>query len=318
MVSINLRSETIAAIYRAYEADREDEERHYLGASVIGQECERALWYGFRWCSEPEKFDGRQLRLFATGHREEARMIDDLRRAGLEVYDRDPTTGKQIGVSAVGGHFRGHMDGVARGFIEAPKTWHLVESKTHNDKNFAKVRAKGVREAKPEHYAQMTIYMELEGLTRGFYYCHNKGDDELHAERVEADPVFAMRLLAKAEGIITALRPPAKLHEDPKKKIAFACGYCHQRPICHEGAWSRRNCRTCAHSTPMLDGDARWVCERHKRDLTIEDQRAGCAMHLYIPELVPHDEIESVDEERGTITYQLRDGSLWTDGPGEE
>jgi hypothetical protein len=157
MADLELESLTVAAIYEAYVDSHDEIERTYLGASIIGDECERKLWYGFRWTTPPEQFDGRMLRLFQTGHREEARMIDDLRRSGVEVWETDPETGRQWGVEEVGGHFRGHLDGVALGVKEAPRTAHLLECKTHNAKSFAKLRAEGVRKSKPLHYAQMQV-----------------------------------------------------------------------------------------------------------------------------------------------------------------
>lgn len=307
---------TVDAIYRAYEEAHDEHERTYLGASIIGEDCWRKLWYGFRWASEPEHFDGRMLRLFQTGHREEARMIDDLRRAGIEVWDRDPDDPlKQISVSDIAGHFRGHLDGIALGLPEAPKTAHLAEFKTHNTKSFTKLKKEGVRSAKPEHYAQMQIYMHKMGLTRALYLAHHKDDEELYAERIEYDPVFAERLIAKAHSIITAERPPQKLHENPESRAAFACDWCPAKAQCHERAWSRRNCRTCLHATPELDGDGRWSCARHRRDLTTEDQRSGCIHHLYIPDLVPGEQIDA-DPARGTVTYDIS-GETFVDGGAE-
>lgn len=310
----NPTSPTVDAIYRAYADAREDDERTYLGGSVIGEECERKLWYGFRWVYPPETFDGRKLRLFQTGHREEARMVDDLRRAGVEVWDCDPDDSeKQIGIIAIGGHFRGHLDGIALGVIEAPKTAHVVEIKTHNTKSFRKLQSSGVMESKPLHYAQMQIYMHEMSLTRALYMAHCKETDELYIERVRYDATYAMWLLAKAQSIIEAPRPPAKLHADPEHRMAWACRYCPMIEGCHNKGWARRNCRTCLHSTPMLDGDGRWFCERHQRDLTHTDQRSGCAHHLFIPELVPGDQIDA-DEIKQTVTYQLDHGELFVDG----
>ena len=37
----------------------------HLGASIIGKDCERALWYDFRWVTR-WAFTGRMLRLFDT------------------------------------------------------------------------------------------------------------------------------------------------------------------------------------------------------------------------------------------------------------
>src|SRR5208283_4628088 len=56
--------------------------RKHLGASDIGHQCERYLWYKFRWMCEP-KFSGRMLRLFNRGHLEEARFIEWLEGIGF-------------------------------------------------------------------------------------------------------------------------------------------------------------------------------------------------------------------------------------------
>ncbi len=62
--------------------------RGYLGASAIGKECARSLWYEFRKCSRPD-FDGRLYRLFNRGHREEATFVEELRGIGCEVHEFD-------------------------------------------------------------------------------------------------------------------------------------------------------------------------------------------------------------------------------------
>jgi hypothetical protein len=301
---------TVTAILAAYVAENRDEERTYLGMSTFGTECDRALWYGFRWASPPEAFDGRMLRLFQTGHREEARMIEDLRKAGLDVEESDPATGEQWAVAALGGHLRGHMDGQATGVKEAPVTRHILEFKTHSEKSFNELVKKKVAEAKPGHHAQMQLYMHFSGIERAFYLAHNKNTDELYSERIAYDAVFAVGLVARAERIINAARPPAKLHEDPSKKGAFHCLYCPRRGVCHEGEFARSNCRTCLHSTPV---DGGWHCARFDHLLDKEQQREGCPAHLFIPDLVPGEQIDA-DLEAETVTYQLTDGSTWVDG----
>lgn len=59
--------------------------RSHLGASLIGRECKRYLWYVFRWCLH-EKTTGRQQRLFNRGHREEARFIEWLEGIGFKIW----------------------------------------------------------------------------------------------------------------------------------------------------------------------------------------------------------------------------------------
>lgn len=61
-----------------------DEPRTHLGASLIGHECSRYLWYVFRWCVN-EEFSGRMYRLFERGHLEEMRFVKWLEGIGCRV-----------------------------------------------------------------------------------------------------------------------------------------------------------------------------------------------------------------------------------------
>jgi hypothetical protein len=295
---------TAAAIYRAYEAQAGDGLRPHLGASEIGHDCDRALWYGFRW-AERAQFDGRMLRLFETGKREEARVIDNLRAIGCQVWADDGDA--QFKVTAVGGHAGGSMDGVVQGLPEAPKTPHLMEVKTHSAKSFKELSAKGVKVAKPQHYAQMQVYCGLATLDRWLYFAVNKDTDELHTERGEFDRAEFDRLMAKAQRIITAAEPPARISDDADW---WQCKTCRFAAICHGAAAPLVNCRTCMHSTPALNGEpGGWICEAHKEWLTVDEQRAGCDDHRYIPltlqrfaEAVDADEVTNAIVYRNTLT----------------
>ena len=192
-----ITSLTREAIFSAYEADTRDGFRTHLGASLIGKECERALWYDFRWATKA-KFPGRVLRLFETGNREEDRLVGNLRRTGATVLEVDPETGRQFRVQAHGGHFGGSLDGVAINLLEAPKTWHVLEFKTHSNKSFNDVAAKKVRVSKPQHFAQMQIYMHLVGINRAMYLAVNKDTDDLYVERVEADTPLCRAITRKS------------------------------------------------------------------------------------------------------------------------
>lgn len=283
---------TVLAIYEAYRAKRGDWRRAHLGASQIGRECERALWYGFRWAWAPD-FPGRVLRLFDTGHREEARLVADLRAIGVEVHEVDPETGEQFTVSAHGGHFGGSMDGAARGFAES-SVWHLLEFKTSNAKRFAELKRHGVEKAQPTHFGQMQVYMHLSGLRRAYYLAVCKDTDEIYGERVRYDKAAAERLLGRARRIITAAEPPPRISEDPE---FWQCRFCDYAPVCHGHKLPEVNCRTCAHVTPELDGDRRWSCALWKEDLPLPTQKAGCTGHRYIPALVPLRVVDASAEE---------------------
>lgn len=315
---------TLAAIYRGYEREFGAElPRAHLGASLIGRECGRELWYGFRWVDR-SIHDGRMLRLFQSGHLEEPRMIADLQRIGVEVHERDPS-GAQWRVSAIGGHFGGSLDAAAVGIPEAPKTWHVCEFKTSAEKKWTElagkleidadgnrtfVGGKGVKAAKPEHYAQMQVYMGLTGMSRALYVMKNKNTDDLHVERVREDGAVFKALIDKAHYIITAESPPQRISDDPSW---YKCKFCDFKKSCHGDIAPIPTCRSCIHATPELDGNARWSCRELRKDLTFDEQLAGCPRHRFIPALLSKfaDAIDAVGNE---ISYQHHNGNTFVNG----
>lgn len=305
-------SHTVAAMDAAIVAQARDFDSRGVPMSAAVNECDRAIWYGLRWAAPPEKPEGARQRRFRTGQAYETWMLADLTAAGIAVWTVDDSTGRQFSVELAHGWLRGKVDGVAEGIPEAPKTTHVVECKSHNEKSFKDLVKKGLRDAKPDHFAQCQLYMHGLGLTRCLYVAANKNTDEIHAARVEYDATFCIAIEARIERIVAAKRPPAKAHDDPTSKAAYACAWCPAKLICHEGQFARHNCRTCLHATPQ-DG-ANWHCERWDKPLSYQDQQTGCPAHLYIPELVPAEEQIDVDEIAGTVTYRMKDGSIWVDG----
>lgn len=305
-IPLNAVDPVVAAIYEQYEKRNASEQsRTYLGASIIGKECERALWYDFRWASR-EEFDGRKLRLFQTGHLSEPRFVEDLRSIGATVHDTDPSTGKQFGCADLAGHMRGHMDGCATGIPGGGKKWHVLEFKTHSAKSFAELKKKGVAAAKPQHYAQMIWYMGKTGMDRALYLAVNKDTDELYSERVEFDPTAFAKLQAKGERVIFSATPPARLSDDPK---FFICNWCSHKGVCHGMQVPPVSCRTCAHATPEREGDARWSCARHPEGkasaIPVHVQRTGCPLHLPLPFLLTY--ADAVDAGHDWIEFKRRD-----------
>ena len=285
---------TATAIVKMYDKKPQDNRAH-LGASEIGKECRRAIWYSFRWATK-KKFEGRMLRLFDTGFREEVRFIEELKAIGAEVHTHDED-GKQISFAALGGHFAGSCDGVARGLPEAPKTWAILEFKTHSSKSFAALAKSGVQIAKPEHYAQMNMYMGWAELERALYLAANKDTDELHSEWIYFNPELFDALMKKAQQIIEASVPLEKISNDP---AWYQCKFCDHQGVCHQTVVPQKNCRTCAFSTPLDDGT--WKCSYYKRPLPLSEQRVGCRSHLYIPNLISF--AEAVDTGPDFVVYE--------------
>jgi hypothetical protein len=303
---------TVNLIYQAYENDADDGNRPHLGASLIGRPCERQLWYTFRWV-DSKKFSGRMLRLFETGQLAEARFTANLRRIGVQVHDVTPD-GKQWRVTDLGGHFGGSMDGAAVGLPEAPKTWHVLEYKTHGDKSFTELVKKTVQAAKPEHYAQMQVYMGYTGMERALYMAVNKNTDELYAERVDFDPVEFAKLKARAERVIRAAEPPLRVSNDPSW---FVCKMCDFHEHCHGEAAPAVNCRTCAHSTPEMNGDATWSCAARSGfngEIPADVQRTGCFAHRYIPILLEKFATQK-DYVNGDVVYTTPTGDFANGDP---
>lgn len=294
----------VSAIYEQYEKkEAQEQSRGYIGASVIGKECKRALWYSFRWVDR-EQFDGRMLRLFQTGHLEEPRLVADLRNTGATVWDCDPATGKQFSAQDHGGHMRGHCDGVAKNIFGTDRSAHLLEFKTHSAKSFVELVKKGVIDAKPMHYWQMQWYMGQMKLAKAMYIAKNKDTDELYAQAIQFDENLYQQINDKAASIIFADRPPEKLHTDSKYYI---CNMCSFKDVCHGTKPPQFSCRTCVHATPEKDGDARWSCVKHG-DLSIERQRLGCLEHLVIPDLINF--ADAIDAGEGWIKFKRKDSGI--------
>lgn len=309
MADISEHTDTIvASIYEQYKKRGDAEQaRTYLGASVIGNECSRALWYTFRFASR-EDFDGRMYRLFQSGHLAEPRFIADLRSIGATVWDVEPATGKQFEMVDHGGHMRGHCDGVAKGIPGGGHRAHLLEFKTHSAKSFADLKKKGVKAAKPTHWAQCQWYMGKMGLERALYLACSKDTDELYSERIAFDKVAFEKIQAKAESIIFAASPPPKISDDPK---FFICNWCSHKDVCHGNRVPAVSCRTCVHSTPEREGDGRWSCAKtgtpdpNINSIPIHVQRTGCPEHLPLPFLLTY--AEPVDAGEGWIEFRRKD-----------
>jgi hypothetical protein len=274
--------------------------RPYLGGSAIGMECQRSLWYSFHWVDK-KMFDGRLLRLFQRGHREEPWLVDDMRACGMTVWPINPTTKKQWSWTepSCGHHFAGNGDGILKGVPEAPVAPHLWECKTHATKSWNDVKTKGVEASKPQHFAQMQIYMhwtlaefgKTNGCNRALYTAVCKETDHIHVERVRYDEAVAQRLIDKAHRIIFATSNLPRMSEDP---TYYECKWCDHHAVCHGDAVPQVNCRTCIHSTPTMDGQAVWTCglgssgqlDKEPFQIPVAAQRVGCDHHRFIPALL--------------------------------
>lgn len=125
------------------ELDGNQKRRTYLGASELGGRCWRAASYSFRWFKQRD-FEGRMLRLFDRGHREEFNVVHWLRACGIQVMDYETQLMWVAGSDryecmAWGAVKQGYIDvshdpmhvqrATARG--DGPKQWGFVDAEGH-------------------------------------------------------------------------------------------------------------------------------------------------------------------------------------------
>jgi len=260
-------------IYAAIEKEKVNPDLYLgrLGSSFIGEECVRQVWLEWRGFARGQ-FDGRMLRLFETGHLQEERIVADLRRAGFAVWDKRED-GRQFEFVDQTGHFITKVDGVVKDVPESDKP-HLLEVKTHNKKSFDGLLKKGMRDAKPLHYAQVQISMALGGFTRALYVALCKDDEQFHVERIKEDKAFQAKLRIKIEKLVDAQLRPAGISDDAS---SFGCKFCSMKAVCTKESEPLRHCRTCAMCSPGAEG--KWVCNLNNFTLTLDEQRQGCEHH---------------------------------------
>ena len=310
-----LRDDVKEKLFEGIKVRDDDWRRSHLGASAIGEDCERKVWFDFRWFTNPN-FSGRILALFRRGHEEEKFWHEDLNSIEGFKFLSEDSTNKQFSFSRVSGHFGGSIDGAL--YVEKEKQWYLVEIKTYNKTRFAQLQKKGVEVSDPKYATQVQMYMGLSNLDRVLFCATCKDSDDKHIEEIKAEKGRFEEGLAKAERIIFSKKAPPKISENP---AYFSCKWCPHYAICHlsdsdevkADGFSRGrvegfsvsslgtkkfsiiadrtnieiNCRTCNHSEPIHDdshneGEAgKWVCAHGAGEklITIEDQKTGCDKH---------------------------------------
>ncbi len=309
---------TLKAVDEAIVLGANFEPRFYLGASKIGHQCDRHLWYEFRHTAK-NSIDAQGLRNIADGNLGEDVMADRLKAVeAIELRTIDKDTGHQYAVIALGGHFRGHLDGALRGLHAAPKATHIWEHKQVNEKKYRdldrkkeKLGEKNALEAWDETYfAQAQVYMGLmKGCNRHYMTVASPGGRQITSVRTNLQKDAFNIYMDKARHIVEAAEPPGRISS---KGDFYICRWCQFNKHCHSTQTAEVNCRTCAHSTPTIEkGDVQgtWVCEFHNKKLSKTTQRKGCKKHLYIPDLIPWGQVKEMDQANNTITYRTNKGT---------
>jgi len=243
--------------------------RSYLGMSTLGKACSKQLWFGWRWAHKIV-ITPRQRRLWSRGDQEEPIIIRDLEEAGMKVHNQQA----ELVHTIVGRHCMGHTDGEVDNVPSSPKTTHLAEFKTMNDKYFRQLKKEGVELSNPEYYVQMQVYMKYRKLTRALFVATNKNDDMRHYERVHYSVEVAEEAHSRAIDIVASELPPKGISNDP---AFYKCKFCSARDVCYGFASAEINCRTCKYAD--VEDDGVWHCSHYGADIPEDAQRKGCPNH---------------------------------------
>ncbi len=264
--------------------------REHLGASAIGEECYRKLYYDFRWC-KLQNAEPRMRRLWARGHSEEEKIDRILTWMGFFVREIDPVTQKQYRFSSVEGHYGGSNDGILiMPWFRDERFRILGEKKTFKNDLFNKLKGsynqektKGVGEgliaSNPKYWAQMCCYGKAFKLEYALFIAVNKDNDDIHYELNKLDWNYAINLENKARDIIYADKLPPRISENP---AFWKCKFCNHQDICHHGEVVDTNCRSCKMSKPVENG--KWFCGKWNMQIPDEAIKDGCAAHMSVNE----------------------------------
>jgi hypothetical protein len=225
------------------ERHKSQEKRDYLGASILGDECNRKIQLQYmkhevnvslRGCSRSA---AQTLRTFAIGHCLEDLIAEWIKLAGFDLRTRNEN-GEQFGFSVADGKLKGHVDGIIYGgpdFCRYPCLW---ECKTLNSKSWTDTAKRGVLVTKPLYYAQVQIYMAYLGLDENpcLFTALNKDTSELDHELISFDAEAAQRYSDRAVQIIKATENNELMPCVSSDSSFYKCKMCGFRSKCWGGA----------------------------------------------------------------------------------
>lgn len=228
----------LSASIDAYHAKLDDGvSRDYIGASSIGSDCLRQIWYEFKGfkCDDVEP---RLRRTWEIGRKLESLVINWALDTGYSLLTldrlatwRDPEKASQNFLNVL--HFvdkdypffQGNCDAV---FDVEPRA--ILEIKTAKDSSFNQFVKDGLLKWMPKYYAQVQAYMGMSGINSAYILVLNKDNSDLFDEKVSFDPVFYEKLREKAKMVYDAQSEPPRISGSP---VWYQCKMCKFRKVCH-------------------------------------------------------------------------------------
>lgn len=223
--------------------------RKYLGASRLGEPCERKLCYEYSQTPvDPGKeLDGNKIRIFDAGHALEDYAAEQfgtsadsgvwaslsagwMRSAGFNLVTKKKS-GAQFGWSAIDGKMRGHIDGAIfasplkeiPASVESPVIW---EAKSVNQKSWNKFKKYGVQVTSETYFGQAILNLAYLECRYTLFTITNKNTSELHHELIEIDNARAQNISDKGLRVIQAVEAGELLPRAFANADFYLCKWC--------------------------------------------------------------------------------------------
>jgi hypothetical protein len=207
--------------------NEKDTPRDYVGASSIGNHCERKVWYQYKGvsyqCPSTLKIT------FEIGRRLEAMIIDYLSLSNIKIirptsenplfcFDKDLPS------------FSGHMDALIELSDGRRAILEIKTAKASSYAKFANPIKGGVKNWNPQYYSQIQSYMGMTGIHDAVFFVINKDSSECQEEWVKFNSLFYDELKVKATRIIDSVEEPERINKNP---IFYLCQMCGYKEKCH-------------------------------------------------------------------------------------
>lgn len=218
---------------------RAEPQRNYLGASLLGGECQRALQFSYFNVpvDQGKEIDGRKQRIFDRGHWAEEYIARKMIRAGFDLRLKD-RNGRQFEFSLLDGKVKGHCDGVFMGgpnMIKYPALW---ENKCLGSKYWKQIDKDKLKKFSSVYYGQVQLMMAYFDLTENpaLFTAICADTMEIYDEFVPFDAETAQRVSDGAVQIIQACEAGELLPRISTDPSFFKCKWCSWAKRCLENS----------------------------------------------------------------------------------
>ena len=192
---------------------------NYLGASSLGDECSRKLWYTYHHpCNTG--FSSRTKRIFEFGNKIEDIIIDIIGNSNIKLLAQQS--------SFMDGPIGGLCYGIING-LDCSSKDHLLEIKSMNDNSFKKISSEGLEKYSLGYFVQVQVYMHYLKLEKCLFISMNKNDCELYLERLDYNKEVAIEYIERGKLICSLSHAPDRAY---KYSNFYKCKMCNYNEKC--------------------------------------------------------------------------------------